>query len=108
MKSYVQQEAIQPGQLTEIRGILMKARVMTPGVLCSSQCRCYDAFTKRCSGFCYRWDNYKDIVFVYADEPQGDYEVVETPFAANVRKITEQLMEQQKEEMPITSNEPQD
>lgn len=92
MKSYIQQEAIQPGQLTEIRDVLMKAKAITPGMRCSSQCRCYNAVTECCNGYCYRWSNYKDIVFVYAAEPQGDYEVVETTFAANARLAAEHMI----------------
>ena len=94
MKTYKQSDIILPDELTELRGRLYRAVKRMPRTHCSAQCRCYNIGTDRCNGLCFRWKNMNDIVFIKDNEPQGDYEIIETEFA----KACREAMEQKKEE----------
>lgn len=89
MKNYKQSETIQPGELTELRGQLLKARRRKPALPCFEQCRAalpsFASKSAGCSAFCTRWLNGKDLVFTPAVTPQGDYTVVETEYARDCR-----------------------
>lgn len=85
MKHYVQSNTIMPGQYTEINGDLFMAvpRERTDG--CSG-CQALNRHSlTSCSGYCFRWANGREISFVKAKEPDGDYNCVETSYGRNCR-----------------------
>lgn len=101
MKTYKQSTTIDPGQLTEVTlhirkddgNIYAEPRIFQAVKLkrnkpCSQQCDLFRG--TRCKGYCFRFANYKEIAFVEA-EPEGDYELIETPFAKSCREMIAQL-----------------
>jgi len=100
MRTYKQQNWIDPDQLTEVTlhirkddgNIYAEPRIFQAKRMknkpCSEQCDLFRG--QKCNGYCYRWANFKEIVFVTA-EPEGDYELIETPFAKSCREMMERL-----------------
>ena len=100
MKTYKQSTTIDPGQLTEVTLHIRKddgniyaepriflANKMKKNRPCSEQCDLFRG--TKCNGYCYRWANFKEVVFVTA-EPEGDYELIETQFAKSCREMIAQ------------------
>lgn len=93
MKTYKQATEIQPGQITELRDQLYIAKKAKPHIPCYEQCKCYNIATERCNGYCYRWRNFMEIVFLELSEPEEDYEIVETQFGKACRDAAEHRKE---------------
>lgn len=103
MISYIQSKEIKPGQFTEHDGYIFVAVAKSKRMPCRYQCDCKARLASedsmRCSGYCYRFTNFNDIVFkkVKTIESVGEDEeitLVETQFGKACREFAQQLAEE--------------
>ena len=81
---HVQRERIEPGEITEHRGVMLCAVSRNKRISCSNcECKGQDFMLsdRRCSGFCYRWENGDALVFKRVTHLADVNEIVETNFA---------------------------
>lgn len=90
MKRYKTTERLTEGDIVEygVDDIPYMAVRLDETKPCMAQCSM--AYCKEhafCSGFCYRWENGEDFVFVNADlEPQKSVTFVESPISRQYRE----------------------
>lgn len=90
MKRYKTSENLTDGDLVEcgIDAVPMKAVLFDKSRPCLMQCDlAYTPYHASCSGYCYRWANGEDFVFVNADlDGMKSVTFVETPISRQYRE----------------------
>lgn len=87
------------GDIVHHHGDMLRVLRKKPHIPCHYQCGLFDAEEERCSGFCWRWKNFDDIVFKKASDFRigDDIVITETEFQEQCRRDEEERIKNELE-----------